>query len=284
MVFKLATTQVSKNNASTKDKIVLILGQEFPLTAKQIFNRLKKEFNANLSYQAAHKLLHQLTEEKVLLREEKNYSLNKQWIKQVKTFGSNLENSYLKKAGNNYLQDLEKHGTVNVTLVGIRETARFLIDGFFRLPNPQKKPNIALWRNVYSIIGLNDADYDGLKETLPQWFAVSSENNFLDKMFADTLSKFGMKVKLGVKEAATSLSDTFVTGDYVGVIFYPPKFRELWHRQNKLPQKVNEFDLHHHFKMMIDEKATINALITKNPDLADQIREKYMKHFKEGKK
>ncbi|MEK6942267.1 MAG: hypothetical protein AABW85_05410 [archaeon] len=281
MTFNLATTQLSKNSASTKDKIVLVLGQEFPLSAKQIFNRLKKEFATDISYQAAHKLLKQLVLEKVLLREEKKYSLNKQWIKQVKTFGSNLENSYLKKAGNNYLLDLEKHGTANVSLTGIRETARFLIDGFFLLPNSQKKPNIALWRNVYSIIGLTDEDYEGLKQTLPKWHVFASEKNFLDKMFADTLSKYGAKVKLGVKDVATTLCDTMVCGDYVGTIWYPPKFRKLWLHQNRQPKKLTEFDLHSHFKLMIDEKAKINIIITKNEELADQIREEYLK---EGKK
>ncbi|MDO8634311.1 MAG: hypothetical protein Q7K34_03395 [archaeon] len=268
---------------TAKGRILSVLGKRFPLTAKQVFSELRKEFGVNTSYQATHKLLNQLIEENTVIKNGHQYSLNRDWIVKVKKLGSSLEDYYIKNSGQNYLEELEKHGTVNVSLTGIKETASFLINGFFRLPNPGKKPGICLWRNVYSIIGLSEDHYDGLKETLPNWHAVSSENNPLDQMFAQTLSKYGMHVKLGVKEVATALNDTFVAGDYVGTIWFPPAFRELWDKQNKAPAKINEFDLQHHLEMMTEEKAAINMVITKNPILAEQIREKYMTHFKGGK-
>ena len=284
MVGGLSFPLLDQKSGTARDRILTVLSKRFPLTAKQIFSELKKEFGSNVSYQAIHKLLSQLAEERVIVREEKNYFLNREWIKQVKNFGSSLEDYYYKNSGQNYLKELEEHGTVNVHLTGIKETASFLINGFFRLPNPGKKPSVALWRNVYSIIGLSEGHYDGLKETLPNWFALSSENNPLDQMFAETLSRYGMNVKTGVKEVATSLNDTFVIGDYVGTIWFPPAFRELWDRQNKVPAKINEFDLQHHLKLMTEEKAAINMVITKNPALAEQVREKYMAHFKGGEK
>lgn len=269
---------------TAKERVVSVLSRRFPLTAKQVFHGLKTEFGVNTSYQATHKLLNQMLEERTIVKTGQNYSLNREWISKVKKLGTSLENYYFRNSSRNYLEELEKNGAVNISLIGILETASFLINGFFRLPNPGKKANIALWKNVYSIVGLSEDHYTGLKNTLPGWHAISSEDSPVNRMFAQALEKYGMKVKLGVKEVATSLNDTFVCGDYVGIIWYPPKFRALWDEQNSVPKNFNEFDLQHHLKMMVDEKAEISMVITKNPVLAEQIREKYMAYFEGEKK
>ena len=130
------------------------LSQKWPLTSKEIFNSLKKEHGFNGTYQAIHKTLNLLAEEKIIeKKDQKKYSLNRTWVKNLKNTASYLEDHLLQNIGINELKKLEENGTANITLIGIRETASFLIDGLFRLPNLEKKPSIALWRNVYSIIG-----------------------------------------------------------------------------------------------------------------------------------
>jgi len=58
-------------NKSTQDLIIEILSNEWPLTTKQIHNRLKRNHAKNISYQAAHKTIKQMLEEKILLKEKK---------------------------------------------------------------------------------------------------------------------------------------------------------------------------------------------------------------------
>ena len=186
---------LSKQNKSTKDAVISVLAEKWPLTAKEIYNRVKRESNTTVSYQAIHKLLNQLIEEKIIVKEGMGYLLNKDWIKNLKNFSSSLEELYLKNFGANALKELEEHGTINITVNGILETAKFIIGGLANLPNAGKKPNIFLWRNVYSVIGLAESDYAGIQKTFSEnkWFAVASENNLLDRMFADTLEKYGVK-------------------------------------------------------------------------------------------
>ena len=277
---------LSKQNKSTKDAVISVLAEKWPLTAKEIYNRVKRESNTTVSYQAIHKLLNQLIEEKIIVKEGMGYLLNKDWIKNLKNFSSSLEELYLKNFGANALKELEEHGTINITVNGILETAKFIIGGLANLPNAGKKPNIFLWRNVYSVIGLAESDYAGIQKTFSEnkWFAVASENNLLDRMFADTLEKYGVKNKLGVKEVATTLSDTVVVGDYVATVWYPPDFREGWLMQNRLPKSLTDFDLKEHLNKMRDIKAEINFVVVKNASLADQIRGQYLPMFDGGKK
>src|SRR3989338_6138126 len=246
--------QFGSGARSTKDAIISILSEEWPLTAKQIYNKLRRQQATGISYQAVHKTLAQILDSKILEKTGKEYALSKDWIKKVKYSANALDSHYSSKLGFNDFKDLYKKDVVNLTFVGILDLARFLIGGYMRYPNPENKPNICLWRNIYSIVGLKDEDYEELKGGFAKtpYYIISQEDNLVDRMFADALKGFGVNhIRLGV-ECATSLCDTMVIGDYVGQIWYPPEFRHLWHLQNKQPKAINEFDMAHHLTLMRD--------------------------------
>ena len=278
--------RIGQQKGGTKDLIIELLSREWPLSAKEIHNRLKREHSSECSYQATHKLLNQLAEEKVVVKEGKNYGLDKGWIKNLKNLGSDLEEKYLRNVGTNALKKLEEQGAANVTVNGILETSKFILEGLAYLPNPEKKPNFFLWRNVYSIIGLGDSDYAAIAKHFgsEEWYAVASEDNLMDRMFADTLSKYGVKNILDVKDCATTLNDTIVVGDYVATLWYPPEFRGPWYLQNKEPKNLTDFDLREHLNKMRNVKAEINFVVVKNAGLAEQIRRQYLPLFKGKRK
>ncbi|MBI2530142.1 MAG: hypothetical protein HYW05_03285 [Candidatus Diapherotrites archaeon] len=286
MIDDIQIPQLASKNKSTKDVIISILSQEWPLSAKKIYNKVIREHGLNVSYQAVHKLLLQLLDDKVLEKQENEYSLNKDWIKRVKHSAATLDLHYSGKIGINELKDLHKKDVANLTFIGILELARFLIGIYMQYPNPKNKPNICLWRNIYSIVGLKDEDYAELKEVFAKtpYYIFSQEDNLLDRMFADGLKGFGAKhIMFGV-ECATPLCDTIVIGDYVGQIWYSPDFRHAWYLQNKSPKTITEFNLASHLDRMRDAKPIINMVITRNQVLADQIREEYLKYFEGDKK
>ncbi len=279
---KVSLPTTGSQKKSTKDSVILLLSHEFPLSANQVYSRLRKQFALSVSYQAVHKVLTQLLEEKVLVKEGKNYFLSKQWISSIKKFGLNLDSQYSENKRWEILgEKLETQKTIVIPLTGIQQTARFLFGHFFRLENPERKPNIALWRNCYSILGLSEDDYLDLDAgIMKNFYAISSEDNPADRMFAETLSKLGIHILLGIKEVATTLSDTFVVGDFVGTVWYSSKFRNAWYLQNKLPKKIDDFDMAQHLKLMRNEKTQIIFIGAKEPLLADMIREQYLPLFK----
>ena len=286
MAIDISIPQLISKSKSTKDIIIAILSSEWPLSEKKIYNKAIREHSLNISYQAVHKLLLQLLDDKVLEKQGKEYSLSKDWIKTVKHSAATLDLHYSSKIGVNELKDLHKKDVANLTFIGILELARFLIGVYMQYPTPKNKPNICLWRNIYSIVGLKDEDYEELKSVFAKtpYYIISQEDNLVDRMFADGLKGFGAKyIKFGV-ECATPLCDTMVIGDYVGQIWYSPEFRHLWHLQNKQPKAINEFDMAHHLTLMRDANPIINMVITRNRFLAEQIREEYLKYFKNDHK
>ncbi len=89
--------QVFTKNKSTKEAIIQILSSEWPLSLNKIHNKLKKKHSIGLTYQATHKSINELVEEKILHKEKKEYKLNIEWINNVEQFGKKLRESYIKK-------------------------------------------------------------------------------------------------------------------------------------------------------------------------------------------
>lgn len=56
--------------STLRDDVLLILGEEFPLNAKDIFLRVKRRSGREVTYQAVHKTLKQLLVQKILVKEK----------------------------------------------------------------------------------------------------------------------------------------------------------------------------------------------------------------------
>jgi len=77
---------------STKESIIRILGARFPLTLKQISMEVK--IHRNISYQAVYKTIHQLMDQGIINKIDKQYFLNKSWIDDKTQKFSRLYSNY----------------------------------------------------------------------------------------------------------------------------------------------------------------------------------------------
>ena len=88
------------SNASSKEKITHILSEYWPLTSKQKFEKLKRNYSQEISYQAVHKMINELTEENILEKNNTQYSLSKKWITSNKQYFENIDKLYSKQTTN----------------------------------------------------------------------------------------------------------------------------------------------------------------------------------------
>ncbi len=75
---------------STKDKIIDILAVEWPLSTKHIHFILKDQYTTGVTYQAVHKLLQQMVQEKILTQTNKEWKLDESWIEEKLIFFKRL--------------------------------------------------------------------------------------------------------------------------------------------------------------------------------------------------
>ncbi len=90
----------------TREAIISILSREFPLSIKKIYNKVKKEYHSDLTYQAVFKLTKEMLADKILEKQEKEYKLNINWIKQLENELDIIKKNYLgKKQEDDSLQE-----------------------------------------------------------------------------------------------------------------------------------------------------------------------------------
>lgn len=97
---------------TVKEKIIIILSSEFPLTIKEIKLKIKNNFNDSVSYQSVHKELNHLMDDGIIKCDGKKYLLDIEWIKQVGLFSDLIVSNYTsqKKHSINKLLDLKNDG------------------------------------------------------------------------------------------------------------------------------------------------------------------------------
>ena len=93
------TRKVSALRLSTRDAAIILLANEWPLTAKEIYSRLTGSYSIKASYQAVHKLLGELEEEKVVEKTGRKYALSKEWLVDGLDFFKSISDIYAGKVG-----------------------------------------------------------------------------------------------------------------------------------------------------------------------------------------
>lgn len=97
---------------TVKEKVIIILASEFPLTVKELKQKIKNNFNDSVSYQSVHKELNHLIDDEIIKYDNKKYLLNIDWIKQVGLFSDLIVSNYTsqKKHSINKLLELKNDG------------------------------------------------------------------------------------------------------------------------------------------------------------------------------
>ncbi len=269
------TSPLIEKESSTKDIIIEILSEEFPLSIKKIYNIISKKYRKRVSYQAVHKAVYELLNEKVLVKKRKEYSLSKNYIERLSYFVERLELNYKKERG--LFKELSEKNFVIKKLDSQYEMAVFVISV---LKNAKKGEVIAIiWPTAWPPLTVPENIYSALKEMgkKAEVYCICGGDGFLDKQFAKRWRELGMNIKLGVK--LDRMFETFVLRDLVVLIYQPSEKRMQKYRYINLIKGLTAFDQDKFFLKIIKEKAEIYAFIIRNPAFADKIKQEIMGYF-----
>ena len=267
---------------NTKAMIINCLANDWPLTTKQIHNKIVKESAANISYQAIHKTINELLDSKILEKTENNYQLSKSWIEQNIKFFSRLTDSY-SKGEKQSLEELWKKDYASVTFETLIELGKFLIHTLFRYPNPESKPYVSIEKQAYPMIGLSQEDIKGIEDTVLKLpcYVIEATNTPSDRYFANIKNEWSknMHTKYGIR--ISDNCDVMIVGDYVAEIFINDKLLGHWHKLYAETKNFDEFNLKKFTDLIYHESGKITVTVQKNSIIADEIRKKVIAYFDE---
>lgn len=259
--------------SSTKDQIISILSQEFPLSAKQIFNQISKD-SGNISYQAVHKALLELLSSKVVEKKGNDYLLSMQWVDSLQGSLDGIRAKYLSLSA-------ELPEQSNLLFESITELDSFLIKLFLKvLSSRADKPVLCLQWSHFWMPLFEKEDYLKSRELgkFTRAYCVSKGDTVIDKWCSNFWNKNKIKSETGHKVAL--VSDIIAFEDLVIQVFYPPSIRKELDLVYNGTKRISDLNVDDFFEKVFQKKTKIPVVINRNQQIADQIKEQTISFFK----
>ena len=250
----------------TKQVVIDILSSEWPLTAKRLYNKLKKEYGIKISYQATHKALQELTEKKILTKDKDGYIINKKWIKELGEISekvqSDLENHHLKR---------EVKTCHKISFDNHREFIKFHLDFIDRVIREDKKLDMVFhYRHVPYPHELTNEEIKKLSLMRDmRSLIVSKKDTIMGRWCAKQWEKMGIKVKLG---ADISTDRRIILNNYIMDIYTTKEGITMWDKIYSV-KNVKDFDAISMSDSILDSKLKTIVTVLKDKELATLLKQ-----------
>jgi len=267
---------------STKDQIINILTRKYPLKTKAIYNSIKKDYANPVTYQAIHKLLKELVDEGVLVKEELSYKINQEWLKKVSEFLNFVEQSYknqrplvpgpskVDRVGEITVMEFESLADLDIFFMNYEE--KF---------HGKKNNKVVVWlaKHYHWPFAYSKKMFDvqERKEEKKNSYKIFRSSTQLDEWSMKFYKQLGVNVIFD-KNAAQK-DDIAVYGDEILEIKYD---KELVNAMDDFFKKNKDFDrinLLGFFKNILNKKTKINLTLQKNSYIAERIVKESLRLF-----
>ena len=266
-------------DSNTKLTIIHVLNNYGSLTAKKIYNHLKKEYGISATYQAVHKALKKMHECKIVDFVNNEYKINLEWIKKMRIFADELEKN--PKTISEMFSVLDSGKAVNFTARNEAEMGYFVLDFATHFSNlGGRGPVFMNLFYVWTILPLNDEQFQHLKKLIKKHkiYVVSQEGMVYDKIQKRHWEDAGGTVRIGVRECVSNC-EVIALGDYVINIYWDPQKLEKDMKDNETHKDESSINYNSIYEM-ITEPTKIDFIIIKNKEVAEKIGQKTLSYFK----
>ena len=260
---------------STKNQIIQVLSEQWPLSVKEIHNQLVKQHSFQGSYQAIFKALKELEETNVLEKEDSKFRVNYAWVKKLSSMSKAMENNFREKTQN---------GVVLLKFNSFIEYGKFLINDFFTEKSADEMvPCVCFWKYAYPFVGASQEEHEKMKRLFsnPMHYAVCENNTYLDNVTSEYTKKLGKKSVTGKKYSARL--DTFIEGDKILQAYLSKEFEEELERIYSETKSEKDLDMGKLLEFG-SKPREIKVAIFKNKELADSLLKEAKQIYEEAQK
>ncbi len=207
---------------TVKDTVIGVLSREWPLTARKIYNKVRKTYGLDVTYQAVHKALIEMLEENVLMREGRDYSISIEWVRNNKQFYERLE-AKREGSGHPTPEDIFNEEVTKLEFENLYDYYSHILEFSWYIaatPDPIthriEGPVSAQLYHIFWILAATKNQEEGLRYIMklsPESYFVCKGDTTTDRLLAKYFESLGANVKTGVKCA--ELCDILAGGGIV---------------------------------------------------------------------
>lgn len=252
----------SLGNSPTKESILEILSEEWPISAKKIYKILTNSYALSITYQATHKALQELVEKKILIKNNDGYSLNKEWINNLGKFSKKIEDK---------LEDINQNKEVKTMQKIIFKIHTDFIKFNFDLIKDiiKKGRNVDIlfqFRHIPYVQVIPNEEINMIKELMPKikWKILSKFSTPLDKWNAKQWNQIGVKTEFDPNISADRM---IILNDLIIQAYMSKEAIKQWDDIYSI-KDMNKFNIESMAKGIFNPKFKTIVTIFEDKDLA----------------
>jgi len=277
MSFNILIPDIENKPKNTKDAVINILSSQWPLTLRQIFYKIKKQYNYSFTYQSVYKSVKELKEIRVLIEKNKKYEINISWIKKLQSFTDIVETNYYAKNKLHNIGGLKEsragQDLIILTFESVFDAEKYLYYLMKTELFKKKKDKICFqlneeWRPLFYL----RAEYNYYKRLIKKghkFYFTCCGKTELEKKYKMFYKFLGINYKTINQNIP---NDILVFGEYFIQIFIPETIKT---KIRKFLEKQEVLNL----LSVLGQKSSVKIIINKDKDLADEFRNQFLKSF-----
>lgn len=286
-MIELSIPQPGEETRNAKDLIFTILTKEGQLTYMEITNRIKKSYNVGLTYQAIRKAVDKLYNQGLLKKEDRKYSISKEWVLKLKTFFDVLLTSYDSgKIVHKFTDELKKENYAVYTFNTIFELDNFWSSMLEYLADNLKPEEERLsfnyghytWWNLINL-GKETELHKQYKKLKIKTYYLWLRDLPLNRWSAELSNSSGHKTIVKEIPDIDDLVAVNTVGDTVLQVKYSRKIVDKIKAFFEKYKSVQEMSMKE-ITEIAHSQCEIKFIMFRNPTIAKNINDTYLKYFK----
>lgn len=282
MTLEIVIPEADVKDRTVKDLVFSILVENKPKTLTQLHRGIKSKYGVSVTFQAVIKAVNSLLSHKVLVKEEKLYSINKDWIFETRNFLDRLYTEHFKVKKPIRKVELGKEVTVYTT-TNLLELDRLWNDLLRNWAKKETKDKRNTWKGKHCwwlIPRLQEEDilHDLFARQRIKTYNLLTENTLLDKIAVDYYSKKREFIKINKKIKLKSDVHVSAFGDCLIKFEIPNDISNKLEKIYQKTKKIEDLDL----KKILDvfkRNMEIEVTVIKDKLIADKIKEDIISYF-----
>jgi len=254
-------------SSSTKANIIELLSEEWPLTAKKVYNQLTKKYSLSITYQATHKALKELNQNNILDRKKEGYLLNKEWVGSLGQLSERITKELNQSGEKREVKTCHK-----LVFKNHSDFIKWSVDLTEEIIKKEGKlDQVFLFRHVPYPHSISREDIVRLMPLMPKikWKIYSRESTILDKWFAKFWRKMGVEVKLGQDVSTNSI--LILMNDYIITLHFSKKAREEWDKIFSV-KKIRDSDMDEMTETLLNTNQKAVLTVFRDKEIANLLR------------
>lgn len=281
MTIEIVIPEKNAEDRSTKDLVFSILSEEESKTLTQLHREIKRRYGVSVTFQAVIKAVNSLIKNKVIVKNEKLYSINKDWVFETRNFFDRLYTEHFKVKKPMKKVELGRD-IIIYTVNNLLELDRLWNDLLTNWCKEETKDKRNCWKGKHAwwlIPRLQEEDilHDLMIKSNIKTYNLWTENTLLDKVATKYYSKKNEFAKI---KRLNSKADKHITAFGESLIKFeiPQNLSKKLEILYKKTKKLEDLDI----KKAIDifkENTEIEVTLIKDKLLADKIKEEIIRYF-----